>query len=64
MSFPEVVALCLLFIPFMAVSRRIGLFPSVHGVERVTWGEVYFPLGVLLAAALFPHLVRYGYGCW
>ncbi len=39
MSFPAIVVLALLFIPFMAVSRRIGLFPAVHGVERVTWGE-------------------------
>jgi hypothetical protein len=62
MSFPAIVVLALLFIPFMAVSRRIGLFPAVHGVERVTWGEVYFPLGILVAAALVPYPVPYAYG--
>lgn len=62
MSFPAVVVLAALFIPFMVVSRRMGLFPAVHGVERATWGEAYFPLGVLLAAALFSELAPYAYG--
>ena len=62
MSFRAVVVLALLFVPFMVVSRRVGLFPAVHGVERATWGEVWFPLGVLLAAALFPHEVPYTFG--
>ncbi|MEA2702641.1 MAG: phytol kinase [Actinomycetota bacterium] len=62
MPFPAIVVLALLFVPFMVLSRRIGLFPAVHGVERTTWGEVWFPLGVLLAAALFPHAVPYAFG--
>ncbi len=62
MSFLAIAVLALLFIPFMVVSRRIGLFPAVHGVERVTWGEVYFPLGVLLAAVMFPTPTPYSYG--
>lgn len=62
MPFRAVVVLALLFVPFMVVSRRVGLFPAVHGVERATWGEVWFPLGVLLAAALFPHAVPYAFG--
>jgi dolichol kinase len=62
MSFPAIVVLAALFVPFMVVSRRVGLFPAVHGVERATWGEAWFPLGVLLAAALFPHPVPYAFG--
>lgn len=62
MPFSAIVVLALLFIPFMVVSRRMGLFPAVHGVERLTWGEAYFPLGVLLAAALFPSSAPYAYG--
>lgn len=62
MAFPAIVALALLFVPFMVVSRRVGLFPAVHGVERATWGEAYFPLGVLLAAAVFPRATPYAYG--
>lgn len=62
MPFHAVVLLAALFVPFMVVSRRVGLFPAVHGVERATWGEVWFPLGVLLAAAVFPHRVPYAFG--
>jgi phytol kinase len=62
MPFPAIVVLAALFVPFMVVSRRVGLFPAVHGVERATWGEVWFPLGVLLAAGLFPHPVVYAFG--
>lgn len=62
MSFVAIAVLALLFIPFMVVSRRVGLFPAVHGVERATWGEAYFPLGVLLAAAFFPRPTPYAYG--
>ena len=46
----------------MVVSRRLGLFPIVHGGERTTHGEVFFPLGVLLTAALVPHRLPYVFG--
>lgn len=62
MSFPAIVALALLFVPVMVVFRRMGLFPAAHGVERKTWGEAYFPLGVLLAAVLLPRSTPYAYG--
>jgi phytol kinase len=62
MSFRTVVVLALAFVPFMVVSRRIDLFPAVHGVERTTLGEVWFPLGVALAAALVPHRDAFVFG--
>ena len=62
MSFPAVAVLALLFVPFMLVSRRIDLFPAVHGVERSTLGETYFPLGVCAAALLFPHPGPFAFG--
>lgn len=62
MPFGTVVALALAFVPFMVVSRRLDLFPAVHRVERTTLGEVWFPLGVALAAALVPHRAAYGFG--
>ena len=62
MSYREVVALSAGFVPFLVVARRVGLVPAVSGVERSTLGEVWFPLGVLLAAALFPHGAPYAYG--
>lgn len=62
MSFRTVVALSLAFVPFMVVARRIDLFPAVHRVERTTLGEVWFPLGVALAAALVPHRTAFVFG--
>lgn len=62
LSFPAVAVLAAAFVPFMVVSRRAGLFPLVHGGEQTTYGEVYFPLGVLLAAVLVPQRVPYSFG--
>ena len=62
MSFLSVIVVAALFVPFMIVSRKIGIFPAVHSVERSTLGEIYFPLGVGLVAALFPARVPYAYG--
>jgi phytol kinase len=62
MEFKSVVILAALFIPFMLASRKVGLFPAVHRVERSTLGEIYFPLGVGLAAALVPVRGPYVYG--
>ena len=62
LAFPAIVVLAALFIPFMIASRRMGFFPVVHSAERSTLGEVYFPLGVFLVAALVPYRVEYAFG--
>jgi phytol kinase len=62
LSFVAVAVLAVVFVPFMVLSRRAGLFPSVHSVERTTLGEVYFPLGVLAAAVLVPAPGPFAYG--
>ena len=62
LSYGEIVVLSAGFVPFLLVARRLRLFPAVSGVERSTLGEVWFPLGVLLAAALFPDGGPYVYG--
>ena len=62
LDFSAIVLLAAGFVPFMVVSRRLGLFPVVHAGERTTYGEIYFPLGVLLAAVLVPHGVPYAFG--
>ena len=62
LAFPAIVVLAALFIPFMVASRRMGFFPVVHSAERSTLGEVYFPVGVLLVAAVVPHRVEYAFG--
>ena len=62
LPFRAIVVLAAGFVPFMVVSRRLRLFPIVHGGERTTHGEVFFPLGVLLTAALVPHRVPFVFG--
>jgi phytol kinase len=62
MGFRSVAVLSLLFIPFMVLSRRLGIFPSVHRAERSTLGDVYFPLGVLIVASAFPDRAPYMFG--
>ena len=56
----EIIGLALFFTTAMLVSMRISLLRSIHGVERTSWGELFFPLGIALAAALYlpasPHL--------
>lgn len=39
-------AICAAFISIVLISRIGGLFPSIHGVERKTWGDVLFPIGI------------------
>lgn len=51
-----------LFIPFMLLSRRIGLFPSVHRAEASSLGEIYFPLGVMGASLFAPSAAAYSFG--
>jgi phytol kinase len=62
LSFPAIVGLAAAFTPFMVVSRRLDLFPLLHHAERSSFGEIYFPLGVLMAAALVPHWVEFAFG--
>ncbi|MFN2525482.1 MAG: diacylglycerol/polyprenol kinase family protein [Actinomycetota bacterium] len=62
LPFSAIVLLAAAFVPFMVASRRLGLFPLVHSAERSTYGEIYFPIGVLLVAALVPYRVEYAFG--
>ncbi|TXG76563.1 hypothetical protein E6P97_03310 [Patescibacteria group bacterium] len=61
LSYPEITALGLFFIGFMAVSKKTHLFPSIHGVERLTLGEVYYPLALAIVAWQFPVQLIYTY---
>ena len=61
-SFQEIVALGLIFLPVMFFSKRRNVFVAIHGVERITYGEVYFPLAAAATAFFFPALMPYMYG--
>lgn len=62
LSFSEIAVLGLGFAALMAVSQRVGLFTGIHGVDRATQGEIYFPLGIAALALLAPGPVPFAYG--
>lgn len=45
----------------MAVSQRLNLLRSIHGVRRSTLGEVCFPLAISITALLFPDRAVFAY---
>ncbi len=62
LSYRQIVVLGLTFAVLMAISRQARIFSAVHDVDRRTYGEILFPLGVALLAAAFPHGEPYVYG--
>ena len=61
-SYRQIAAIALGFAVLMVVVRRFRLLAALNGVERVSYGEVWFPLGVAALAAFFPHAAAYVYG--
>ena len=62
LPFPAIAGLGVAFVPFMVASRRLKLFPILQQAERSTLGEVYFPVGVVLAAVFVPKTPAYVFG--
>jgi dolichol kinase len=62
LSFRAIAGIGLLFAGLMALSRRWKIFTAVHDVERRTFGEILYPLGIALLATLFPHWHPFLYG--
>lgn len=50
---PYLVALALMFIAVILISRSRGIFRSIHDSERSGLGDLWYPAGILLAALLF-----------
>ena len=50
LRFDELLFLGVLFSVLLFIARRQNILTSIHGVERVTLGEVFLPAGVFLAA--------------
>ena len=40
------------FIGAVGASRWLKLFDSQHGINRITWGEFFYPIGVILTILL------------
>jgi phytol kinase len=53
LSREEIIGLAILFIGVLFVSKRLSLLGSIHSVTRTSWGELFFPAGVGLAAFLY-----------
>ena len=62
LSFTQIAALGIAFALVMAVSVRLQIFSSIHGVSRRTYGEVFFPLGIAALAILCPSALPFAYG--
>ncbi len=58
-TFRQIQILCLIFIPLMLLSKKLRLLSSIHNVKRVTLGEAYFPVGILIVATVFPNTAAY-----
>lgn len=50
MSFRAIQLLSLLLLLVVLASKYLKLFRSIHGVSRQTYGELLFPIGVLISA--------------
>lgn len=60
LTFLEIAAVTgfLLIAAVVSMRRQLSV---VHGVSRVTYGEVYFPVGVILCCLLFPNTLLFMY---
>lgn len=54
MSWNAIMALCVLMFLAVLASRRFKLLSSIHGVSRLTRGELFYPVGIGLAAFIAP----------
>jgi phytol kinase len=52
LTFIEYIISTIFFILFFTVSRSLRLLTSIHLTERVTYGESFYPLGILLVVLL------------
>jgi dolichol kinase len=51
-SLPLFVIICSSYVVVMVVSKRANFFTHIHCVERETYGEALFPLGMILSALI------------
>lgn len=49
----ELVLICGVFMIVLFLGRPSGMFSAIHAVERHTFGDLYLPMGVAVAAMLF-----------
>lgn len=52
-SLNQIIFISLLFALLFVLARVFGFLRIINGVERSTWGEIFYPLGVMITAILF-----------
>jgi phytol kinase len=53
LSVSEIIALSAVFAVSLIISKFFNILPSIHKVERRTFGEIFFPLGIGICAFYF-----------
>ena len=53
LSLLQSLMMCLIILMIMGISRKISFFSHIHKVERKTWGEIFYPLGIMAAVISF-----------
>ena len=53
LSLAQSLIMCLIVLMIMSFSRKISLFSHIHAVERKTWGEIFYPIGMMVAVFFF-----------
>src|SRR6266568_4809140 len=61
LSYREIIVLAAAFVVAMIVSRHAHVLTAVHDVDRDSYGELLFPLGVAVLAALHPKPWAFAY---
>lgn len=62
LTFQQIIILSTFSLAMIALSRFFKIFQSVHDVERLSFGELFFPLGIILTAWIFPDIQTYQFG--
>ncbi len=52
MEWRQILLISLLMFTGIVVSRHLHLFRAIHGVQRRTWGELFFAMSIGIAAVL------------
>lgn len=60
-EWPYRALLAVMFIAVILISRRRGIFRSIHDANRVGLGELWYPIGILAASLLFHQVPAFMY---
>lgn len=53
LSLPQVLILSFILLGIMILSKYHSLLSHIHKVDRKSWGEIFYPLGIMISAISF-----------